>query len=231
MAKNIDLPHALAHPTDIFALSATQSQIFSASGSSSIKIHSTIEPDFPLVQTLEKVHQLGCHHLTTSRNGQVAASVGFGGEVKIWRIQDQQWNESRKIVGASSLSTWPARERECEAYNIVDGNKAGEIWAVALSDDGQYLAATSFDGRINVWDNLADGRKIREFETKGSFGMSIDLVMLALAPSFLQMAYILSLLTEDSQLLGMRMAQSTSSTMTLDDCSTPCLVNERYDGR
>lgn len=58
----------------------------------------------------------------------------------------------------------------------VDGNKPGEIWAIALSEDGQYLAATSSDGRINVWDNLANGAKIREFETKRSFGMSIDLV-------------------------------------------------------
>lgn len=50
------------------------------------------------------------------------------------------------------------------------------MWAIALSEDGQYLAATSMDGRINVWDNLANREKIREFETKGSFGMSIDLV-------------------------------------------------------
>ena len=50
------------------------------------------------------------------------------------------------------------------------------MWSIALSKDGQYLAATSFDGRINVWDNLANGAKIREFETQGSFGMSIDLV-------------------------------------------------------
>lgn len=27
-----------------------------------------------------------------------------------------------------------------------------------------------------MWDNLANGTKIREFETKGSFGLSIDLV-------------------------------------------------------
>jgi len=60
----------------------------------------------------------------------------------------------------------------------ADGNKAGEIWAIALSEDGQYLAASSFDGRINVWDNLAGGVKIREYETKGSFGMTIDLVSL-----------------------------------------------------
>lgn len=72
---------------------------------------------------------------------------------------------------------WAARDdgRWSERPKIVDGNKVGETWAVALSEDGQYLAATSFDGRINVWDNLANGAKIREFETKGSFGMSIDL--------------------------------------------------------
>ena len=27
-----------------------------------------------------------------------------------------------------------------------------------------------------MWDNLAEGRKIREYETKGSFGMAVDLV-------------------------------------------------------
>lgn len=59
-----------------------------------------------------------------------------------------------------------------------DGNKAGEIWAITLSEDGQYLASTSIDGRINVWDNLANRIKIREFETRSSFGMSIDLVCL-----------------------------------------------------
>jgi len=31
------------------------------------------------------------------------ASVGFGGEVKIWTIQDDQWTEKRKIVGAAFL--------------------------------------------------------------------------------------------------------------------------------
>lgn len=65
-----------------------------------------------------------------------------------------------------------------KADSHSDGNKAGEIWAIALSEDGQYLASTSIDGRINVWDNLANRNKIREFETKGSFGMSVDLVCL-----------------------------------------------------
>lgn len=64
--------------------------------------------------------------------------------------------------------------------------KAGEIWAIALSEDGKYLAGTTYDGRVNVWDvaTLTSGekggaQKIREYETKGSFGMSVALVCVA----------------------------------------------------
>ena len=51
------------------------------------------------MQTLEKVHKLGCHHVTTSKDGKVAANVGFGGEVKVWMFHDDKWSESHKIVG------------------------------------------------------------------------------------------------------------------------------------
>lgn len=61
--------------------------------------------------------------------------------------------------------------------------KAGELWAIALSEDGQYLAGTTYDGRVNVWntnsitqDSKKEIEKIRQYETKGSFGMSVDLV-------------------------------------------------------
>ena len=60
---------------------------------------------------------------------------------------------------------------------LPDGNAAGEVWAVALSEDGQYLASTTYDGRVNVWDIISsDRKKIRQYETKGNYGMSIDLV-------------------------------------------------------
>lgn len=36
------------------------------------------------------------------------------------------------------------------------------------------MAATTYDGRINVWDLVDERKKIREYETKGSFGMCID---------------------------------------------------------
>lgn len=83
--------------------------------------------------------------------------MGFGGELKIWTVSpapDSHWSET---------------------LSLKDGNKAGEIWAIALSEDGQFLASTTYDGRINVWDIAANGKKIREYETKGSFGMSIDM--------------------------------------------------------
>lgn len=59
-------------------------------------------------------------------------------------------------------------------------SKPGEAWAVALSEDGTYLATTTNDGRINVWDTVAENKpKIREYETgspgSGSFGMCVDL--------------------------------------------------------
>ena len=58
--------------------------------------------------------------------------------------------------------------------------KPGEVWSLALSEDGAYLASTTNDGRVNVWD-VSDSKrpKIREYETasagSGSFGMCVDL--------------------------------------------------------
>ena len=91
-------------------------------------------------------------------------SVGFGGEVKIWKVFPDQPPETQ----------WRP-DGEIEAGGTK--KQAGEIWAVALSAEGQYLAATTYDGRINVWDLLDPKRqKIREYETKGSFGLCVDLV-------------------------------------------------------
>jgi WD40 repeat protein len=61
---------------------------------------------------------------------------------------------------------------------FADQNKPGEIWAIALSADGQYLASSSINGKINVWSlNKEEGMpRIREYETKGSFGLCVDLV-------------------------------------------------------
>ncbi|KAI5360108.1 putative WD40/YVTN repeat-like-containing domain superfamily [Septoria linicola] len=157
-----------AHPTDIFSLAVTPSHLLTASGSSSIKVYSTKgqtihadstedENPYPLAQTLEKVHKVGCHHICASLDGIVAASVGFGGEVKVWGFheEDGQWREKGEIVAEKK-------------------NAAGQHWAPALNENGQYLAITTSDGRVNVYDTTTL-EKFTQYETKGSFAMSVSI--------------------------------------------------------
>ncbi|OAQ80240.1 meiotic recombination protein Ski8/Rec14 [Purpureocillium lilacinum] len=151
-----------AHITDIFSLATTPRAVLSASGSSTLHVHDTTDPAFPLRQSLSDAHKLGCHHVCTSRNGKVAASAGFGGEVKLWSLDQDtgDWRSDGELAGSSA--------------------KPGEVWALALSEDGGYLATTTNDGRINVWDVRDEKKsKIQEYETgsagSGSFGMSVDL--------------------------------------------------------
>ena len=92
---------SLAHITDIYSIAVTPTQVISASGSSCLKVHNTKEADYPLTQSLDGVHKLGCHHVVTSRDGKRAASAGFGGELRIWTTEGEQWTEAGEIVGAS----------------------------------------------------------------------------------------------------------------------------------
>lgn len=102
------------HPSDIFSVAVTQDHLLSASGSASIQVHTTkngaaIHSDNPaeenpirLTQTLEQAHLLGCHHVCSASEGSTAASVGFGGEVKVWTLsEDGQWIEKALIASKS----------------------------------------------------------------------------------------------------------------------------------
>jgi superkiller protein 8 len=172
MSKQYLTVHTLdgAHPTDIYSLAATPHQLLSVSGASTILIHSTTSPEFPLVQSLKGAHTLGAHHICVSNDGRWAASAGFGGECKIWK------NTSTVVPGEAPTEELGNAQWE-EAGKIEQGKKAGELWAIALSAEGRYLAASAYDGRISVWDLLGEGKeKIREFETKGSFGLCVALV-------------------------------------------------------
>lgn len=187
-AVTFSRPPNKAHVTDIFSLAATPAGVLSASGSSTLHIHATNDPAFPLAQSLDHAHKLGCHHVAVSRNGKVAASAGFGGEVRIWR-RDADLSGAG---AAAAVAGWEPFGDLDTSRGSGDGsssgaagrkkNAAGEVWAVALSEDGRFLAATTYDGRINVWDVSAGGpgTKIQEYETAGasaagSFGLCVDL--------------------------------------------------------
>jgi superkiller protein 8 len=177
-----------AHITDIFGLASTPTALLSVSGSSTINIQSTTSPTFPLTQSLENAHKLGAHHICTSRHGQglVAASVGFGGEIKIWTCQeDGKWALYHTITPSANkaVAPEPGQTNEAQAGNAARGGStakvSGDAWAVALSADEQYLACTTADGRIHVWD-VVEKKRIQTYETggggsAGSFALAVDL--------------------------------------------------------
>lgn len=53
-----------------------------------------------------------------------------------------------------------------------------------MSPEGNYLAATTHDGRVNVYDTtkiyeeVKAAQTVTQFETKGSFGTCVDIVSL-----------------------------------------------------
>ncbi|KAK3937330.1 meiotic recombination protein rec14 [Diplogelasinospora grovesii] len=161
-------PHcASTHKTGIFSLAPTPTSVISASGSSALHIHNTTEPSFPLQQSLEGAHKLGCHHVCTARDGpgNVFASVGFGSEIKVWRNNKEsgKWELWWELPPSKS--------------------NGGDVWAVALSSDENYLAFTTSGGKIHVWD-LTARERIRTYDTgsgsgsgtaAGSFAMAVDL--------------------------------------------------------
>lgn len=168
-----------AHITDIFSLAPTPTGLLSASGSSTLHIHSTASPTFPLVQSVSGAHRLGIHHACTSRGGpgRVAVTAGFGGEIKIWTCKEATadewalWHEIRRGGGGEGTADGTDA--------TADVGKTGDAWAIALSADENYLAVTTHDGKIHVWD-LVGKRRIQTYETGsgaggGSFGLAVDL--------------------------------------------------------
>lgn len=77
----------------------TDKQILSASGASSIQVHSTTDPEFPLTQTIESAHKVGCHHIVVDGRGSKAASVGFAGELQLWVCRDGTWSKDDTAPG------------------------------------------------------------------------------------------------------------------------------------
>ena len=64
-------------------------------------IHSINDGEYNLRQSLHGAHKLGCHHLAASEDGSRLASVGFGGEIKVWALKDGSFHEE-----AFDLSKW-----------------------------------------------------------------------------------------------------------------------------
>lgn len=63
-----------------------------------MKLWDIASPEHPLVHSFTKAHPLGVHHVVTSKDGRMAASAGFGGEIFLWDLQ-----ELKLIGGVGSI--------------------------------------------------------------------------------------------------------------------------------
>lgn len=143
----------------------------------------------------------------------------------MWRYGEGMWVEDGELGGLSGDDG----EGEKKKNGKKTKPKVGEMWAVALSEEGRYVAATSYDGRIGVWDLYTEQRrKIRQYETKGSFGLCVDMVrpylhiMVTKVWSSADEVSLFSPPMEGLLPVGMKAGMSTSSAMTRAGCYIRC---------
>ncbi|CAK7243911.1 MAG: Ski complex subunit Rec14 [Sporothrix thermara] len=177
-----------AHETDIFSIAVTPTAVISGSGASTLRIHSTTTPDFAIAQSIDGAHKLGCHHVATAKGspGQVACSAGFGGEVNVWRRSEAgDWAldttlRPSDLVSGSAAGTEDASNAGGGGSSPAKGTaeKTTDAWALALSKNEQYLAYTTHDGRVGIWDLQARSQLLvysSNNRATSSFAMAVDL--------------------------------------------------------
>ncbi|KAL1888964.1 Ski complex subunit Rec14 [Sporothrix stenoceras] len=171
-----------AHETDIFSITVTPTSVISGSGASTLRVHSMTTAEYPIAQSIDGAHKLGCHHVTTAKGspGQVACSAGFGGEVNVWRrIEAGDWALDTTLRPSDLVkggTTAPAEGEDGAAEAKTE--KTTDAWALALSKNEQYLAYTTHDGRVGVWDLQAKAQLLvysAHNRATSSFAMAVDL--------------------------------------------------------
>ncbi|ODQ67839.1 WD40 repeat-like protein [Nadsonia fulvescens var. elongata DSM 6958] len=138
-----------AHKSDIYAVEACQKYTITASGDSAVTLwDNDSEKTEPI--TLSGF-TIGVHHLSIDGFKEKLAAVGFDSKIKLFDLLKLQ-----------------------EIPLPVLNQTVKGAWAIKLSLDGTFLAISTVEGNIVLWDVIEDKEK-RSFQTKGTFGTTIDI--------------------------------------------------------
>jgi WD40 repeat protein len=123
--------------------------------------------------------------LRFSLNGQTLAAACFDGQVRRWDVTGKEplelpptqafngwvttlgFTPKALVAGGSwgALGAWDTSARDLKLRWSVDAAHGGWLRTLAVSPDHSQLATCGRDGFVRLW-NAADGKKVKEFETK-----------------------------------------------------------------
>jgi superkiller protein 8 len=153
MSRAFIVTHSIsdAHRSDIFTVAACEAYTITGSGDGDITLWDNGEVNPKPLHLLR--YKVGIHHLAVDGIGHTLAAVSFDGRLHLFDLKDLKPKQ--------------------EFPDIL--KESTDSWAVALSSDGQFLAVTTVQGLVNLWD-LTTGVKLHSLSTnRKGFGLSVAL--------------------------------------------------------
>jgi WD40 repeat protein len=139
-------------------------------------------PSGRVVRTFAVRHALEeVHDVAISADGRHAAVGTESGRIQFWDLErGKLWDKSahgrrtRVAIGSNGLAVSGSSDRAIKLWNLSSGNLFGrldgherEAWAVAMSENGQWIASGAGDRTVKVWQLAPDDADARSGKDDG----------------------------------------------------------------